>query len=1035
MKRWILGALAALLLLPCALAQTGYVTMTAANLTDQSGSGAPISNATACFQLTNAAGTPISVHIGGSGTGQAAQRSNCGPVNNGALVGTWQANDPTAAGTNLVPDPTMLSVGTTGTTWIIPSSGWGTSPGAGYGGTNAITVNSTVGTFSVARNTDAITVIPGQTYTLAGYIDARAFASGTVAYLAENIGLTAAYGAASQSAGVAGWVETQFVIPAGVTQIYILADTENGTGTSGVGSFSAPLLQAGSSRLVDTNLSNPQNPCNLLTITDNTSGNTVLGGPGSGYACIQPQYAMSSPMSCVAGVCNLDTYVPTGTPGALQTTGPTGPAGPTGPQGPPGTAAAAGTTGQAQYAGSGGNLAASAATLDSAGNFKSPATVTALAIAQYLGAADNTGVADASSYVNAAITAQLSSYLGSGQAVRLPPGQFYVPSLSNVYGVPFTGLGRLLKSVSQQSTNLSSATVTATQAQQNSYAYTAPRLVFGQEYLSHWLYNIENSVATTAMFSGDSTTSGTNVSSGYTVDQLFKTSATNAGISGLTVVNEGHSGMSTANWLSSYLSSDQSANPDVYFIRWSINDPINSITAAQTIANIRTGLACIRNGCSAGGGVGGSVSAKTVDQETIVLEMPSSTNDNPNGRGAEFYEQLRNGFAQAARDYQAVFIDLYGLMPDNDFTVQTCMMSSDYQSSPGPSTPEIHIHPGNCKAILYNDLLAKTLIDPLKVILGGGGSGSGNITATTTAGLRVTSNFAFSANSQAQGQISNAAAASAAALGIERADTSSSAATMLCTGTGTFCSTTDWQYGEFSGGMASSAWQLYDGSVSRFVVGIGQGLATGAFTISLNSSTELIKTIGAHPCFDFSDSGGTADNFVGSFVNVGEFSVNRNPCTGVFTATSKTAAAYLMNATAGGTQSYHQWFTSATANTSPTEEMRLTTGLSIGNFVVTADAGDGNLLLTHLVTGVVPSAIASASTIAPVSLVQHVTGTTAISTITVPTPMDANVGGCVTLIADGAWTTTTSGNIDDAITATAGTAYSACYDGSKWYVR
>jgi hypothetical protein len=82
------------------------------------------------------------------------------------------------------------------------------------------------------------------------------------------------------------------------------------------------------------------------------------------------------------------------------------------------------------------------------------------------------------------------------------------------------------------------------------------------------------------------------------------------------------------------------------------------------------------------------------------------------------------------------------------------------------------------------------------------------------------------------------------------------------------------------------------------------------------------------------------------------------------------------------------------------------------------------------------TALASASTVAPTFPIHHVTGTTAISTITVPAACavsgyDCNVG----LIADGAWATGTSGNIAVAMTATVGYRYDFTYDPgtSKWY--
>lgn len=80
---------------------------------------------------------------------------------------------------------------------------------------------------------------------------------------------------------------------------------------------------------------------------------------------------------------------------------------------------------------------------------------------------------------------------------------------------------------------------------------------------------------------------------------------------------------------------------------------------------------------------------------------------------------------------------------------------------------------------------------------------------------------------------------------------------------------------------------------------------------------------------------------------------------------------------------------------------------------------------------VVGPAIASAATIAPTSLIHHVTGTAAIVNITPPTP---DFQGDIILIADGIWTWTAAGNIGVLGTTTAaGRAIRFTYDGSKWY--
>jgi hypothetical protein len=77
----------------------------------------------------------------------------------------------------------------------------------------------------------------------------------------------------------------------------------------------------------------------------------------------------------------------------------------------------------------------------------------------------------------------------------------------------------------------------------------------------------------------------------------------------------------------------------------------------------------------------------------------------------------------------------------------------------------------------------------------------------------------------------------------------------------------------------------------------------------------------------------------------------------------------------------------------------------------------------------VGAVIASTTTIAPTSFMQHVSGTTAIKTITAPT----GFLGLIYLIADGAWTTITTGNIGLAITAVANQAVPFVYDGATWY--
>jgi len=77
--------------------------------------------------------------------------------------------------------------------------------------------------------------------------------------------------------------------------------------------------------------------------------------------------------------------------------------------------------------------------------------------------------------------------------------------------------------------------------------------------------------------------------------------------------------------------------------------------------------------------------------------------------------------------------------------------------------------------------------------------------------------------------------------------------------------------------------------------------------------------------------------------------------------------------------------------------------------------------------------IASAATIQPVTPVAFVSGTTTVSTITVPAGMVG--GGQITLIPTGLWSTDASGNIALATTAVVSKALTLIYDAvtAKWY--
>jgi hypothetical protein len=95
-----------------------------------------------------------------------------------------------------------------------------------------------------------------------------------------------------------------------------------------------------------------------------------------------------------------------------------------------------------------------------------------------------------------------------------------------------------------------------------------------------------------------------------------------------------------------------------------------------------------------------------------------------------------------------------------------------------------------------------------------------------------------------------------------------------------------------------------------------------------------------------------------------------------------------------------------------------------------ADDSANGFVTASFFNGNASSVISSNTTIAPTGNLHHISGTTAIATITVP-------AGCtptcqITLVPDGLWTTTTAGNISLASTAVVNKALIMTWDGTKW---
>lgn len=275
---------------------------------------------------------------------------------------------------------------------------------------------------------------------------------------------------------------------------------------------------------------------------------------------------------------------------------------------------------------------------------------------------------------------------GINEDVYLPDGRYLVSSNpTNKFGVEFTGPGVLVKPVAGGVQQI------------NSYA-DKHKYIFGAEYLSAFHNKLVTQGAPPkALFSGDSTTAGGDVSVGYRMHELMEDYARAKGLNtpyGLNFINRGFAGWNTEMWRSYELNNDIAMNPDLYVIRWGINDPgyyqadftsgppldagqaaPGRRTANDFLNSLRAGLGTIR-------------ASKSVAQLSIVLMTPNSTSDTPNGRDELWYEQIIPGIKQAARDYQCVFVDTYGYLRDSRPAAGVWM------DNPMPGGGRA-IHPGN----------------------------------------------------------------------------------------------------------------------------------------------------------------------------------------------------------------------------------------------------------------------------------------------------------------------------------------------------
>jgi hypothetical protein len=127
-----------------------------------------------------------------------------------------------------------------------------------------------------------------------------------------------------------------------------------------------------------------------------------------------------------------------------------------------------------------------------------------------------------------------------------------------------------------------------------------------------------------------------------------------AGYTNGTYVNRGVSGINAATWVSNYLAGDIAENPTLYIIRHGFNNNAGSnedeIAESFRLSMIEA-LTTIRNSLS-------------VNNTSIILMTPNTSDDNPNNRGYSMKKKLDPIIRQLARDYGCGFIDIFRIFYD-----------------------------------------------------------------------------------------------------------------------------------------------------------------------------------------------------------------------------------------------------------------------------------------------------------------------------------------------------------------------------------
>ena len=180
-------------------------------------------------------------------------------------------------------------------------------------------------------------------------------------------------------------------------------------------------------------------------------------------------------------------------------------------------------------------------------------------------------------------------------------------------------------------------------------------LIFGMEYLTHYLDKVRTGTTTNIILSSDSQLTGVSLTdSNYKLDTLMSNYLKSKGVFNVNVINDAINGQNTSQWALTQVDLDLAKNPDLYVLDIGANDASQDLATRFNLYKgyLEQGLQKVR-------------ASKNANQLSIIIMVPLSTDDPLNHRTPDWFKQINVFIKEMARKYQCCFVDTYSYLMDS----------------------------------------------------------------------------------------------------------------------------------------------------------------------------------------------------------------------------------------------------------------------------------------------------------------------------------------------------------------------------------